>query len=186
YGMGDALNGLYGVVEGSVHLLSSTAGTQSVLLEIVQAGQWFGQAGRFGGGPRLVTAIAGEKTILAFLPDHAMHAIGAKAPEIWRNFTELLYGQLAGALLLATLALSLPPAKRVAARLALLAGAQKSGPVRLSVTQSQLAEMTGLSRKTVNGHVQALEQMGLLSLSYGALTVLDPARLLAQAGISLP
>ena len=36
-----------------------------MLLEIVQPGQLFGQAARFGGGPRLVTAIAGERATLA-------------------------------------------------------------------------------------------------------------------------
>lgn len=177
YGTGDALNGLYGVVEGSVHLL---AGQDNALLEIVQAGQLFGQAARFGGGPRLVTAIAGERSTLLFVPDHAMREIAATQPDVWRNFTELLYSQLAGALLLATLSLS-PPAKRVAARLVLLAAAHGGKDTRLSVTQSQLGEMTGLSRKTVNAHLQALEKAAAISCNYAHIAVRDGARLRAQA-----
>lgn len=185
YGTGDALNGLYGVIEGSVHLLMNAGGRDDVLIEVVQAGQLFGQPARFGGGPRLVTAIAGERTTLLFVPDHAMREIATTQPDVWRNFTELLYTQLSGALRLAAFALSLPPRQRIAARLALLAAAfaEDEFPARLSITQSQLAELTGLSRKTVNAHLKALEKAGLISLSYAHLVVRENAPLWARAGI---
>lgn len=105
-----------------------------------------------------------------------MREIAATEPDVWRNFTELLYGQLAGALLLASL-LQSPPAKRVAMRLLLLAAQSTK---RLPVTQSQLGEMTGLSRKTVNAHLKALEKAGAISLSYGHIAVRNGARLRAR------
>jgi len=176
YGTGDALNGLYGVLEGSAHLMLAT-GDADVLIEIVQAGQLFGQAARFGGGPRLVTAIAGERSTLLHVPDHALAEIARSEAGVWHSFTELLYSQLASALALAGAMIHLPPPARVAARLVMLSG---SG-ARVAVTQSQLAELTGLSRKTVNAHLRALEDEGILARDYRAIVVKDRARLRARA-----
>jgi CRP-like cAMP-binding protein len=178
YGTGDVLNGLYGVVTGSAHLMLATKDSD-VLIEIVQAGQLFGQAARFGGGPRLVTAIAGEHSTLLHVPDHALAEIARSEADVWRSFTELLYSQLASALALAGAMIHLAPPARVAARLIMLSASHD--PIR--VTQSQLAELTGLSRKTVNLHLRALEAEDIISLAYRAIAVKDPARLRARAHI---
>jgi CRP-like cAMP-binding protein len=172
YGTGDALNGLYGVLEGSVHLLVTPKGSEPRLIDIVQAGQLFGQAARFGGGPRLLTAIAGEPTQLLHVPDSALDEIARSTPDVWRTFTTLLYGQLAAALQFADL-MHLPPARRVAIRLALLARNADA----IAVTQAQLGEMTGLSRKTVNGHLRRLERKGVIALEYRRILIRDRARL---------
>ena len=176
YGTGDALNGLYGVLEGTVQMLLTLPDGETRLLDVVQSGQFFGQPARFGGGPRLVTAIAGAPSRLLHVPDQALADIARGEPEIWRNFAALLYGQLAGALQLAGVLIHLPPRRRVAARLALLA----LGTDRVAVTQSQLAEMIGLSRKTVNGHLRALERSGAIGLEYGHIAVHDRRRLEAM------
>jgi biotin operon repressor len=47
------------------------------------------------------------------------------------------------------------------------------------VTQADLAEMTGLSRKSVNGHLLALQRQGLVRLVYRGVEVLDRTRLAA-------
>jgi DNA-binding IclR family transcriptional regulator len=49
------------------------------------------------------------------------------------------------------------------------------------VTQADLAEMTGLSRKSVHGHLQALQRMRIVEVVYGGVRILDQARLLALA-----
>jgi CRP-like cAMP-binding protein len=180
YGTGDALNGLYGVLEGSVHLLMTLPDGEAKLLDIAQPGQLFGQAARFGGGPRLVTAIAGEPSRLFHVPDFALAEIANSQPEVWRNFTALLYGQLAGALQLAGIVMYLRPGQRVAARLLLLALTTDT----VSVTQAQLAEMTGLSRKTVNGHLRTLERSGIIACEYRHIAVRDRRRLAARGVVT--
>ena len=92
-------------------------------------------------------------------------------------FATLLYGQLAGVLMLAGVMIHLPPARRVAARLALLAHASDAVPV----TQGQLAEMTGLSRKTINVHLRALENAGAIGCDYRRIRIRNRARLSAIA-----
>jgi CRP/FNR family cyclic AMP-dependent transcriptional regulator len=175
YGTGDALNGLYGVLDGSVHLLMMLPDGETRLLDIVGSGHLFGQPARFGGGPRLVTAVAGERARLLHVPDQALAEIARRQPDVWRNFSVLLYGQLAGALQLAGVMIHLPPSRRVAARLALLAAQSDA----VAVTQEQLAEMTGLSRKTVNLHLRALERDGIIATRYRRIAVIAPARLQA-------
>jgi CRP-like cAMP-binding protein len=175
YGTGDALNGLYGVLEGTVHLLMTLPDGETRLLDVVSSGQFFGQPARFGGGPRLVTAIAGEPARLLHVPDVALAEIGRAQPDVWRNFAGLLYGQLAGALLLAGILMHMPPPRRVAARLALLAQSRDE----VHVTQEQLAEMIGLSRKTVNGHLKALEKRGVIRRDYRSIAILAPQKLQA-------
>lgn len=177
YGTGDALNGLYAVLEGSAHLMMAI-GDSDILLEVVPPGQLFGQAARFGGGPRLVTAIAGERVTLLFVPDHALAEIARGEPDVWRSFTELLYSQLAVSLQLAATMIRLPPPARIAARLAMLSG--KPGHA-VHVTQAQLAELTGLSRKTANTHLRALERDAIVRLDYRSIVVLDRKRLLERA-----
>lgn len=182
YGTGDALNGLYAVLDGTVHMTIPLSGDDDLLIEIVRRGQLFGQAARFGGGPRLVTAIAGERCTLLHVPDHVLHEIARSEPDMWRNFTELLYAQLAGALQLAAWMIHLPPPRRVAARLIMLAGEKAgNGPLRIAVSQAQLAEMTGLSRKTVNGHLQKFARAKLVNLEYGTIVVNDITRLRKHA-----
>lgn len=182
YGTGDALNGLYAVLDGTVHMTVPLGDDDDLLLEIVRRGQLFGQAARFGGGPRLVTAIAGEHCSLLHVPDHVLHEIARTEPDMWRNFTELLYAQLAGALQLAARMIHLPPERRVAARLVMLADESVStGPLRISVNQAQLAEMTGLSRKTVNGHLQKFARANLVNLEYGTIVLRDISRLRKHA-----
>ncbi|MBI3676723.1 MAG: Crp/Fnr family transcriptional regulator [Proteobacteria bacterium] len=178
YGTGDALNGLYGVLEGSVQLLMTPGDGEPRLLDIAPAGQLFGQAAHFGGGPRLVTAIAGEPTLLLHVPDYALAEVARSEPTIWRNFTALLYAQLAGALQLVTLLIHLPPPERIAARLALLTLTSDT----ISLTQSQLAELCGLSRKTVNGHLRKLAREKIIAVNYHSVTVLHREKLHARAG----
>lgn len=178
YGTGDALNGLYGVLEGSVHLLMTMPDGEARLIDIVQAGQLFGQAAHFGGGPRLVTAIAGEPSRLLHVPDRALAEIARSEPDVWRSFTALLYSQLSGALQLAAASIHLSPPERIAARLAILA----AGADTVTVTQAQLAELTGLSRKTVNIHLRLLEHQKIIATRYRAIAVLDRARLQQHSG----
>ena len=47
--------------------------------------------------------------------------------------------------------------------------------------QADLAEMTGLTRKTANQHLRALEEQGAVRLSYRGIQLLDPECLRALA-----
>ena len=179
YGEGDDETGLVGVIHGVLRLEVSAGPERDILLGLIGEGQVIGQSRRFGGGARIVTARAQGAARVLLIPDAALPAIAAREPDLWPAVVALLYDQLAAAVHGAALALALPPRARIAARLAELADAQ--GQVR--VTQSDVAELAGLSRKSANGHLRALAALGLITLGYGMIRVHDAGRLRALAGL---
>ena len=171
---GDEQTGLTLVVAGAVQMMCAAPGGREVLFGQAGPGVALGQTLRFGGGPRLVTLICVEPSVLLVVPDHALTRIAAEQPEVWQAVAALVYLQLRGALMIAAEAVALPPRQRLAARLDMMA---RTGGPALRLNQQALAEMLGLSRKTVNGHLLAFQRAGLLTLGYGQIEVRDPAGL---------
>lgn len=69
-------------------------------------------------------------------------------------------------------AVTLPPRQRIAARLVALASElSPRGTATIALSQQLLGEMTGLTRKTVNAHLAALEAAGLIAILYGGVRV---------------
>lgn len=177
YGEGDAPGGLYAVLSGSVSMMMSTVAQDDVLIDVAGPGRVFSQAS----GPRLITALANEDSRLLHIADHVLRLIARDHPNIWLNFTGLLYEQLSAALQMAANMIHLQPKARVAVRLLFLAGLEARDGVAVGVTQSQLAELTGLSRKTVNLHLAALAKRGIVVPGYAGLTLRNLKALLAVA-----
>jgi CRP-like cAMP-binding protein len=77
---------------------------------------------------------------------------------------------------------ALPAETLLRARLAGLAEMRRfdlslDGPVALALSQDELAQLTGLSRQTVNRLLKELEEAGLVELGSRTIRVLDPSRL---------
>ena len=169
---GDDETGVTVVVEGAVQILCQAPGDREVLIGQVPAGVALGQTMRFGGGPRLVTLVCVAPTVLLRISDHVLARIAADRPQVWEAVSALLYLQLRNLLQMLSQAVALPPRERVAARLLLLSG---GGALRsLQLSQQALAEMVGLTRKTVNGFLGEFEGAGLVRRAYGAIEVTDP------------
>lgn len=173
---GDEQTGLLLVVAGALDLYCQAPGDREVRFNQIGAGAALGQTMSFGGGPRLVTAVCAEPSLLLRVSDAGLERIARARPEIWRAVASLVYLQLRSALHLAAGAIALPPRQRLAARLVSLARTQQPGR-GLKLSQQALAEMVGLTRKTVNGYLADFQRLGLVRLDYGQLFVLDPRRL---------
>ena len=65
------------------------------------------------------------------------------------------------------------------------AQATASAPIRLRVSQEDLAAMVSVSRQTINKGLRLLTQSRILSVAYGELEIHDPAALqqLAETGM---
>jgi CRP-like cAMP-binding protein len=127
-----------------------------------------GQTRRRGGGPRIVTMRANMPSRVLTIADAALEAVAADEPGLWRAVNELVHAQLEETTRLAARLLVQGPAARIAARLL-----QFSQDDRVTVSQSDLAEMTGLSRKSVNGHLAAFARAGTIARGYRAITIVD-------------
>ena len=177
---GDDETGVLVVLKGGLQLFCKAPGDREVLIGQVGAGAALGQTTRFGGGPRLVTAIAAEDALVLQVGDRALSRIARDAPRLWEAVAALLYLQLRNLLELVGDLAALPPRERLARRLALMARASPHATLR--ITQEALGEMVGLTRKTANLHLAAFEREGLVRRAYGGVTVSDLAGLRRVAG----
>jgi CRP-like cAMP-binding protein len=174
HGEGEETTGLLIVMEGWVDLYCHGHAERQARIGLLGPGGAIGQSLRLGGGPRLVTAVAVTECAALTVSDAALMLLADRHPTVWRAVSALLYAQLRFSLQGAADLLASPPAPRVAARL--LALAQLNG-ADLPLSQQALAEMTGLTRKTVNRVLKRLAADGAVRGGYRQIRVQDQARL---------
>lgn len=175
---GDGHRGLIVVISGVVHVSCEARGQRNVLLGHCEAGAVLGHATRYSGGPRLVTAVCAEPSVLLAVPERALEEIAATWPTLWRALATSAYGYTRRTVRALAELIALPPRQRLAARLLIIAGetpAATAPVVRLS--QQALGEMIGVTRKTVNAHLAALEKAHLVEASYNRIVLRDVAGL---------
>lgn len=176
---GDASTGLWIVLDGLLRLELAIGAERTALVGLAPAGAVFGRSRTGGAAGRIVSARAARATQALQLSDAAIARIADKDSHVWRALSEAVQNQLDTTLVALAQLLCLPPVGRIAARLLLL---EQDGAV--SVTQADLAELTGLSRKVVNGHLGELESAGLIRRSYRRIAVINPAALGRLTGLA--
>ncbi len=179
HGEGDSPGGLWAVLSGSMRLEVAFGSDRTALLTIVGPGNVLGQSAVFGAGPYLSTARAHEETILLLLSEATLKTVSAAYPVLWQSMNDLLYRQVEWVGQMLVEALFLPPRARIAARLLALVEQRPSSDRVVTISQADLAEMTGLTRKTANQHLLALQGEGAVELAYRGIHVLDHERLRA-------
>ena len=171
---GDNRNGLSVVVDGLLHTYLTAPGDRDVMIWFAEPGSVLGHATRHGGGPRLVTAVCAESSILLEISEKALDRVAAQSPEIWRAIAAFTYEDLRNALRMAAEVISLRPRERIAARLVAIAGdGTRDEPSVVRISQELLGEMMGLTRKTVNFHLTAFQQENIIRLGYGQIELCD-------------
>lgn len=167
---------LSAVLHGTIRGYASFANGETVLIEVVGPGTWFGQISLLRAPKRLLTAFAATETQLLMIPRRELRRITKENPALWESFAELSQLQLQW--LMASLAevVALPPRSRLAARLAALMSRstrRDAAAAELRLTQADLAEMIGLERKAVHRILKAFERERLVALEYGMVRILD-------------
>ena len=182
---GDDRSGLFVVIEGVLHSYCAAPGDRVVMIGLAEAGSVLGHATRFSGGPRLVTAVCVEPSVLLEISEAALDRVAQRRPEIWRAIAGFAYANMRSAVRMAAEVISLRPRERIAARLLAAAAShheatsEPTPTIRLS--QELLGEMIGLTRKTVNVHLSGFERDGLIEVGYGWIKLRDRVRLRAVA-----
>jgi CRP-like cAMP-binding protein len=182
YDAGDEAFGLYGVISGtvSIHIqMKQVAGAEGdyALSNIVGPSAIFGYAGRLVGKRRLVTAVVRDEAQLFYISEARIEAIAREQPDLWLHFAELASEQLVDATRAMVVNARAKPALRVAMHLRAMIGTAKP-PHVINITQDELAELAGLSRKTVNLVLADLEKSGRLVTRYRSIQVADVADLI--------
>lgn len=174
HGEGDEETGVLAVVEGGLKLYGQAPGGREALIGLLPAGTVIGQSVAFGGGPRIVTAIAATPVTVFTLSDRALRQVAADHAGLWEALSALVYGQLRLNAQAVAEFVALKPRQRLISRL-LQMSAQAGGEI--AVSQADLAEMIGVTRKAVNGWLGELEGQGRVARGYGVIAVLDRAGL---------
>ena len=176
YDTGDAAVGLYGVLSGSVTTHVVLENGESAPINISGPGAIFGYAAQVLGGRRVTTTVTREPSEIIFVPQHALAAIARDLPSLWLHFAELATEQLVFAARVIAERTLLSPRAQLASRLHVYAlawhGARR--PVTLPVQQEELAELLGLSRKTVNRILKEFEAETLVETGYRSIKIVDP------------
>ena len=179
HGEGDEDTGVLAVVEGDLKVYGPAPGGREALISLLPAGTTIGQSAAFGGGPRIVTAVAATPSLMFTLSDGALRRVAAVHPGVWQALSALVVGQLRALSQGLAELLALKPRDRLVARLVQLSA--QGGP-DIAISQSDLAEMIGVTRKAVNGWLGELEAAGLVARGYGVIRVLERGRLERMLG----
>jgi CRP/FNR family cyclic AMP-dependent transcriptional regulator len=177
--VGDPYAGLYCLVDGVVRIEFAAGGGDYKIASVAQPVFWFGEGASFRRGSYLITTVAQKPVSALDLPHQDFERL-IETPAYCRalallsvdHFDECL--QLLGQLLIGDVE------QRIAVRLAMLAEGLNGAPPVVHVTQSDLAEMCGLSRPTVQQALASLQRRGLVKPGYRKIEILDAERLVSR------
>ncbi|MFL7838290.1 MAG: Crp/Fnr family transcriptional regulator [Candidatus Promineifilaceae bacterium] len=179
---GDPGGLLYIISQGKVKISYSTKDGQEALLAILGAGDFFGELALLDDSPRSATAEALETTdtltlhredfrrYLSSNPDFAMHVLQTMAKHIRRlnsQLSDIFFLDLSGRL------------ARTLLRLADEHGKEANGctTIDLSLTQTDLAEMTGATRVSINKTLGRFRRSGWVKLEGRRFSICNRAAL---------
>ena len=186
FSKGDAGNNLFAVISGTVKISTSSAGGRNAILNLIGAGEVFGEVALLDGLERTADATANTDCELCVIDRREFIPFLGNQPALAMKFIELLCarvrwtseqveqvilqdlpGRLAGALLRLTEKPQQPRANRT-----------------IAITQQEISEMVGMSRESINKQLRAWEHRNWVRLEHGAIVVLDASSLqaLADAG----
>lgn len=185
---GDAPDGLYAMLEGSLRVSGVTEAGKEAILSLVDAPSWFGEIALFDRLPRTHNAVAEGVVKVLHIPQTELLALLQREPHYWRELGVLMALRLRLTFIsMEDLAL-LPAEARLARRLVWLVEASaltpSEGPCVVPISQTQLGLMLSLSRQTTNQVLQTLQDQNVLRVAYGRIEVLDRLRLMDIAGVS--
>lgn len=180
FSQGDPGDALYGVVTGKVRISAGAADGREIFLNILEAGDTFGEIALLDGGIRTASAVTmAPSELVSIRRDHFL-AVLEREPQVALELLRLCGERLRWTSGLVEDAALLDAPARLAKRLLSLGelhGRKDGNAITLSISQEELASFLGLSRQVVNQYLQGWKGRGWVELGRGSVTVLDPAAL---------
>jgi len=172
---GEPVDHWIGVVDGLVKMANVTPEGKSTTFTGVPAGGWFGEGSLLKDEPRRYDIVAMRDTRVALMPRATFQWLLETSLAFNRYLLVQLNERLGQFIGMVETERFHDPEGRVARCLAMLYNPQLSPGIgaRLEISQEEIGLLAGVSRQRVNQALQALERAGLLSVEYGAVSVLD-------------
>ena len=182
--LGDPADSIYLLQEGRMKITSLTEDGHEVLHEIIGAGEIFGDTSTILGIPRTTSAQALEASLLREISRKDFESLLTAYPELSLQLLKSVGLRLkkAEAQLLNVVCNDVSTRVREALihLMSLEPGKRPDQPVRIGITQQDLANLIGASRQKTWQALKELESSGVLKLMYRSILVTAPQKLLNQ------
>ena len=179
--LGDPADSIYHLQEGRMKITALTEDGHEVLHEIIGPGQIFGDTSTILGIPRTTSAQALETSLLREISRKDFESLLTAYPEISLHLLKSVGLRLkkAEAQLLNVVCNDVATRVREALihLIALEPGIPPDQPLKIGITQQDLANLIGASRQKTWQALKELESLGVLKLMYRSILVTKPQKL---------
>ncbi len=186
FSRGDPGNSLYAVISGTVKISISSPDGRSAILNLIGAGEIFGEVALLDGLARTADATANTNCEIFVIDRREFLPFLRNQPALAMKFIELLCTRLrwTSDQVEEVILQNLPG--RLASALIRLTEKHKLAPAgrAIAITQQEISEMVGMTRESINKQLRAWASRNWVRLEHGAIVVLDASALqaLAEAG----
>jgi CRP/FNR family cyclic AMP-dependent transcriptional regulator len=173
YLAGDAPNGVFGLVSGSLNVSFPRSDGEDYTLHRAGAGFWVGDLALSSSGVRLVSVRAAEPALMVHLPVHDLAGLLRDDPRLYADFYALTYENFKTAFrIISNLAIS-STEKRLADRLIMEVESRGDAEGWIPLSQPELAKLLATSVSTLQRLMRRFVSAGLVRNSYARIQVMD-------------
>jgi CRP-like cAMP-binding protein len=168
---GDAGASLFAVCSGTVEVLVPSAEGKNAVINLINAGEIFGEIALLDGRPRTADALAFTDCTLMVLERRDFLPLLREQPEIAVKLLEILCGRIRRTTEQVEEIMFLDLEGRLAKALLRLEKSSQT-PSRIAITQRALSEIVGVSREETNKQLQLWSRDAIVRLERGGIVVL--------------
>lgn len=179
FAKGDPGSSLFAILEGQVKVISFSAQGKYAVLNVLSPGDIFGEIALLDGGERTADVIALTDCKLVVIERRDFLPLVHSSPDISQKLIEVLCARLRNTSRQVEEVMFLDLPAKLAKTLLRLR--ETAGGARISLTQSELAQMIGASRESTNKQLRDWENLKWIHLERGEIILIDIASLTAIA-----
>ncbi len=177
---GDPGDCLYAILRGRLAVQTESEDAKVMLLNIMNAGDVFGEIAMLDGGERTATVVAQETSTLLRVDRRDFLPFLESRPTLCIRLMGVLCERVRWTSAIIEDTVFLKVTQRLAKRITMLAqlyGRRTDKGIRIStyLSQEDLANMLGVSRESVNKTLKSFQASGAISYRNGYMVVHDPA-----------
>ena len=179
--LGDSAESIYFLREGRIKITALAEGGHEVLHEIIGPGEIFGETSLILGVPRTTSAQALEPSLLCEIRRKSFETLLSMYPELSFQLLKSVVQRLKQAEAQLVNVICNDISRRVRKTLVDLmvkeSGTMPDRPIKIKITQQDLANLIGASRQKTWQTLKELEDSGVLRLMYRSILVIAPNKL---------
>jgi len=181
---GDPADSIYLLREGRIKVTTSGKDGQEVLHDLIGPSEIFGETSLILGIPRTTSAQAVEPSVLCEIGRRNFETLLRMYPEVWFQLLKSVGLRLkkAEAQLVNVICndVSLRVRETLIDLIVKESGTKPDRPIKVNITQQDLANLIGASRQKTWQALKELEDSSVLRLSYRSILVIAPNKLYSE------